>query len=203
MITKVKVILINAFIILVLTACAAKPETTVENYLMELKGDITSDFETIAIEEYFDSKVNFGVENSVSKDESGAVIENEFTQRYQELFQDFDYVINDSVIDGDQSVVNIEITTYPIAELLTKYFSELFANVFSWSLSGMSQDEIDQKSQKLFIDLSANIQKTYVSIVPVNLNKVDGKWYLDGADNDQLFNALTGGTFEYFQQIAK
>ena len=186
--------------IVLLSGCAAKPETNVTAYLDELKTSISSDLNTIAIEKYFDTDVQITENNQEFTLESHE--SNEMTLRYLELFRGFEYKVIDSKIEGDSAVVNVEITTYPVGELLSNYMVQLFSKVFEWAFSGITEEEITAKSTTLFLDLANDIQKTYVKTVPVYMVKKEGKWLISGdTTNYEMMDALTGGILEFAKQL--
>ena len=124
------------------------------------------------------------------------------TDRYLELFRGFEYKVIDSKIEGDSAVVNVEITTYPVGELLSNYMVQLFSKVFEWAFSGITEEEITAKSTTLFLDLANDIQKTYVKTVPVYMVKKEGKWLISGdTTNYEMMDALTGGILEFAKQL--
>lgn len=198
---KNKIAILSIIIIaLLLNGCAIKPEVTITEYFTDLQTTITSDFKSLSIEKYFDGEVvlsenaqSFNYENGES---------NAMTERYIELFQGFEYTIKDTVINGDNATVNVEILTYPMGELLSNYVTQLMTKVFEWAFSGVTEEEMTQKSTEMFIELSNNLEKTYTNTVPVYLVKVDDKWLLIGGEtNYPLFNVLTGGMIDFAKQF--
>lgn len=198
---KLKNILKLLLIGLVLLAgCAEKPEVTVTAYFDELKTNITPDLKTIAIEKYFDTAVQIEESNQDLSLESFE--SNEMTDRYLELFRGFEYKIIDSTVNKDSAVVNVEITTYPVGELLSNYMVQLFSKVFEWAFSGITEEEITAKSISLFLDLATDIEKTYVKTIPVYMVKKDGKWLISGdVTNYEMIDALTGGVLEFAKKL--
>lgn len=186
--------------LVLLSGCAEKPELTVTAYFDELKTSITPDLKTIAIEKYFDQSIEI---EETSQDLSLESFEsNEMTDRYLELFRGFEYKIIDSKVDGDSAIVNVEITTYPVGELLSNYMVQLFSKVFEWAFSGITEEEITAKSTTLFLDLATEVEKTYVKTVPVYMVKKDGKWLISGdVTNYEMMDALTGGILEFAKQL--
>lgn len=193
-------ILSTMCIVLVLNGCAIKPEVTVTNYFNELKTTISSDLDSFDIQEYFDSEVKLldsEQDFDLSNDES-----NEMTERYMELFQGFEYTIKESVVDGDKATVSIEIITYPMGELFSNYFVQLLSKAFEWAFAGISEDEMELRTNTLFLELSSDIEKTYTKTIPVYLVKKEGKWLLVGGDtNYEMFNAITGGLLDFAKQF--
>lgn len=191
-------ILLIGFVLL--TGCAEKPEVTVAAYFDELKTSISPDLKTIAIEKYFDTAVQIEESNQDVSLESFE--SNEMTDRYLELFRGFEYKIIDSTINKDSAVVNVEITTYPVGELLSNYMIQLFSKVFEWAFSGITEDEITDNSVNQFLSLSTDIEKTYVKTVPVYMVKKDGKWLISGdLTNYEMIDALTGGVLEFAKKL--
>ncbi|NTW91605.1 MAG: hypothetical protein HGA35_06735, partial [Erysipelotrichaceae bacterium] len=95
-----------------------------------------------------------------------------------------------------------EITTYPVGELLSNYMVQLFSKVFEWAFSGITEEEITAKSTTLFLDLAAEVEKTYVKTVPVYMVKKEGKWLISGnTTNYEMMDALTGGILEFAKQL--
>lgn len=193
-------ILSTMCIVLVLNGCAIKPEVTVTNYFDELKTTISSDLDSFDIQEYFDSEVKLldsEQDFDLSNDES-----NEMTERYMELFQGFEYTIKESVVDGDKATVSIEIITYPMGELFSNYVVQLLSKAFEWAFAGISEDEMELRTNTLFLELSNDIEKTYTKTIPVYLVKKEGKWLLVGGDtNYEMFNAITGGLLDFAKQF--
>ncbi len=198
---KNKLTILSIIIItLLLNGCAIKPEVTITDYFTDLQTTLSTDFKSLSIEKYFDSEVVLSENEETLNYDSGE--SNVMTERYIELFQGFEYTIKDTVINGDNATVNVEILTYPMGELLSNYVTQLMTRVFEWAFSGISQEEITQKTTDLFIELSTNLEKTYTNTVPVYLVKVDGKWLMAGGEtNYALFNALTGGMIDFAKQF--
>ena len=186
---------------LLLNACAVKPEVTIGAYFTEIKTSTSTNFDTLTIQKYFDSEVKISENNQVlenTTDES-----NEMTDRYMELFKGFEYTIKETVVEGDTATVNVEILTYPMGELFANYVTQIFTKAFTWAFSGVGEAEITQKSNALFIELAADLEKTYTKTIPVYLIKVDDKWLMMGGDkNIELFNALTGGLIDFAKQFS-
>ena len=186
---------------LLLNACAVKPEVTIGEYFTEIKTSTSTNFDTLTIQKYFDSEVKISENNQVlenTTDES-----NEMTDRYMELFKGFEYTIKETVVEGDTATVNVEILTYPMGELFANYVTQIFTKAFTWAFSGVGEAEITQKSNALFIELAADLEKTYTKTIPVYLIKVDDKWLMMGGDkNIELFNALTGGLIDFAKQFS-
>ena len=87
-------------------------------------------------------------------------------------------------------------------ELFANYVTQIFTKAFTWAFSGVGEAEITQKSNALFIELAADLEKTYTKTIPVYLIKVDDKWLMMGGDkNIELFNALTGGLIDFAKQF--
>lgn len=198
---KNKLTIISIIIItLLLNGCAIKPEVTITEYFTDLQTTLSTDFKSLSIEKYFDSEVVLSDNDQSLNYDSGE--SNEMTERYIELFQGFEYTIKDTIINGDNATVNVEILTYPMGELLSNYITQLMSKVFEWAFSGLSEEEMTQKMTDLFIESSNNLEKTYTKTVPVYLVKVEGKWLLSGGEtNYALFNALTGGMIDFAKQI--
>lgn len=187
-------------ITLLLNGCAIKPEVTLTEYFTDLQTTMTSDFKSLSIEKYFDGEVVLSEDDQSLNIDSGE--SNEMTDRYIELFKGFEYTIKDTVINGDNATVNVEILTYPMGELLSNYVTQLMTKVFEWAFSGITEEEMTQRSTDMFIELSNNLEKTYTNTVPVYLVKVDDKWLIMGGEtNYPLFNALTGGMIDFAKQF--
>lgn len=187
-------------ITLLLNGCAIKPEVTLTEYFTDLQTTMTSDFKSLSIEKYFDGEVVLSEDEQSLNIDSGE--SNEMTDRYIELFKGFEYTIKDTVINGDNATVNVEILTYPMGELLSNYVTQLMTKVFEWAFSGITEEEMTQRSTDMFIELSNNLEKTYTNTVPVYLVKVDDKWLIMGGEtNYPLFNALTGGMIDFAKQF--
>jgi len=193
-------ILSSLCLLLLLNGCAVKPEVTVSSYFDELKTTISSDLDSIEIQDYFDSEVKLSdteQDLDLNNDES-----NEMTARYMELFQGFEYTIKESVVEGDTATVSVEIVTYPIGELLSNYVVQLLSKAFEWAFSGISEEEMELRTTNLFLELSNGIEKTYTKTIPVYLVKKDDKWLLVGGDtNYEMFNAITGGLLDFAKQF--
>jgi hypothetical protein len=193
-------ILSTLCLLLLLNGCAVKPEATVSSYFDELKTTISSNLDSIEIQDYFDSEVKLSdteQDLDLNNDES-----NEMTARYMELFQGFEYTIKESVVEGDTATVSVEIVTYPIGELLSNYVVQLLSKAFEWAFSGISEEEMELRTTNLFLELSADLEKTYTKTIPVYLVKKDGEWLLVGGDtNFEMFNAITGGLLDFAKQF--
>jgi len=194
--------IISLFLVglVLLTGCAEKPEVTVSTYFDELKTSISPDLKTIAIEKYFDQSLEFDNSNrDLSMDSFKST---EMSNRYLELFRGFEYKIIDSTVKGDSAIVNVEITTYPVGDLLSNYMIQLFSKVFEWAFSGISEEEVTEKSISLFLDLANDTEKTYIKTVPVYMVKKEGKWLISGdITNYEMMDALTGGVLEFAKKL--
>lgn len=184
---------------LFLNGCAVKPEVTITDYFTEIQSTTLTNFDSLNNSKYFDSEIVLSDDNQeLNLDNTES---NEMTDKLIMLIKDFDYTIKETVIDGDNATVNVEILTYPIGELYANYITQLFSKAFEWAFSGISEEEMTQKTSDLFIELADNLEKTYTKTVPVYLVKVEDKWLMVGDEkNTEFFNALTGGLIDFAKQ---
>lgn len=185
---------------LLLNGCAVKPDVTITEYFTELKSTISTDFNSLAIQAYFDSEVVLSEDDQVLEYDSSE--NNAMANRTMELFKEFDYTVKETAINGDNATVTVEILTYPMGELFSNYVTQLFTKAFEWAFSGISEAEMTQKTNDLFIELTTGLEKTYTKTIPVYLVKVEDKWLMMGGEkNYELFNALTGGLIDFAKQF--
>ena len=111
------------------------------------------------------------------------------------LLQDFDYEITNEQIDGDTATVDAEVTTYPVGEAFSAYFSEYLEKSLDMVMEDASTEEMDQLAFDILSEkLSGLTEKTYKGAVTLTLTKSDGKWMVDKIEKgSETADVLTGG----------
>ena len=107
-----------------------------------------------------------------------------------EKFLDFEYVIGDETIDGENATVEVTIKTYPLGDI----FEDVFTSLISQIMSDPTMD-VDTAMSDLLIEKINAAEKTYEQTVTLDLVMSDGQWQVQ--TNDDIVNALSGG-MNYF-----
>lgn len=118
------------------------------------------------------------------------------------IFESIEYKINSSEGDGDNAVVNVDITNIDMANvfgtLLQESISFAFSNAFS--SSSMTDEEMDMKMTQVFFDIiEQNKENTVTNNVDIKLHKTDKDWKINL--DDTLQNALMGNLFNVLNSI--
>src|SRR5699024_6523434 len=103
---------------------------------------------------------------------------------------DFEYVIGDETIDGENATVEVTIKTYPLGDI----FEDVFTSLISQIMSDPTMD-VDTAMSDLLIEKISAAEKTYEQTVTVDLVMSDGQWQVQ--TNDDIVNALSGGMNDF------
>lgn len=113
-------------------------------------------------------------------------------QAFVDKMLDFDYKLGEETVDGDTATVETTITTYPFGEIftdvLTEYVTEAMAD------TDMSEEESTKLLGDLMTKALDSAEKSYETVVSIELVKVDDKWEVQ--ESDEMANALTGGIYD-------
>lgn len=194
--TKIAVILI--VMMLTLSGCVAKPKPTepIEAFLIALKADINSEFDDSL---YFTEEVTtFDMFNQIEENPETPL---ELQTKLTELLKAFDYEIVSETVDKEKAVVVVEVKTHDLGGLFTEWVTLIFSKAFEMAMSGATEEEIEAMFIQDFLTLAEKSEKDLFKSVEVKLSLVDGKWLMDGGnENKALFNAVTGDFLSFAEE---
>lgn len=196
-------ILIIGLLITILSGCTQKPETVLVEYFKMLKSAQTDIFDQDKETQYFSSETKFGdLDLSIESESADNEYSKMFGNEILKMVQQFDYKINTiNMVDDNNATVNVEITTYPIASMISQLMVQAFTAAFSGGLS--SEVDSEKFMYNSFIALKNTTEKNYVSKVDVMMIKTDNKWKLVGGDkNTPLINGLFGGLIDLSESFS-
>ncbi len=171
---KLLTTLLALFMVLSLTACGNKAESTVKTFLDNCKKG--------NLEEFF-----------VDEDE---LSEEEYGEFLKALLQHMDYKIEKSEkISDDEYIVTTTITTIDMSTAFTDIFTSYFNWAVTQAMSGteVSDEELTAKFKELLnqaIEDNKDTTKSFTVDIKVEKND-EGKWEIDMEET--LVDALTGG----------
>lgn len=187
---------------LLLTACAPKPESTLTAFLDTFKTITVENAQTLEIAQYFDG--DFVKDETLTSIETLNDENTAYVNRLYDLLAGFDYVVNETTVVDETATVSLTITTYPIGQIFSDYIMQAFTKAFEWAFSGVSQEEQAIKMSELFLEVSKDATKTYTETIDVDLVKVEDAWVLSsGEKNEALMNALTGGMVKWAKTFSE
>ncbi len=111
----------------------------------------------------------------------------EFLQSY---FDNFDYEINDIVVDGDTAQATVTMTCKSFSafqELLNESISEFDVNERIWS---MSEEELTAYLGDLIMEAINSTKVTTTNMVIIDYNKVDDSWVSTEESSSTIVNAI-------------
>ncbi len=180
-------------LILSMTACTSSqgPEKVVDKAMQAIKA-----MDKEELSKYMDIDDLLGDDDSTINTE--AISEEEVSV----LFENIDYKINSSNIDGDSAIVNLDIENIDMGLVLGQFLEEAFTFAFSdaFSDNSLSDEEMEAAMTDLFLEIiEKNKDNTVSNNVDVGLNKVDGQWKIDIDEDFQ--NALTGNLIDMINSM--
>ena len=196
-------IFIIVLIFALLSGCAQKPESVLVDYFKALKTADSSIFDQSQNDQFFSGDTQFDdFAFSMDTDGVGSEYSKKFGVELIGLVQQFDYKVNSTkMVDDNNATVNVEITTFPIASMISQLMIQAFAAAFSGSLS--TEEASEKFMYDNFVTLKSSATKNYINTVDVYLIKNENKWQLVGGDkNNQLINGLFGGLLDYANSIS-
>jgi len=199
-----RISLISIVVMILLTGCAAKPESTLTAFLDQYKTLTVENAQSLEIAQYFDA--DYSKDETLGTIDTPDIADSLYVTRLYELLTGFDYVVGDTKISSDNqsAIVNLTITTYPIGQIYSDYIMQAFTKAFEWAFSGVSQEDQEKKMSDLFLEVANGAEKTYTETIEVNLIKANDKWVLaSGKKNTALMNALTGGMIEWAENFSE
>lgn len=115
---------------------------------------------------------------------TGSAYANEDDEMLNAIYAKFDYVITDSVIEGDTATVKVDVTMVDMGAALGAYLAEAMANASdaNWDADGSRFMEMLQED-----DAATKTHSVSVAMV----KDAEGAWTL-AEENEDLLNALTG-----------
>lgn len=180
-------------LILSMTACTSSPSPEeVVDKAMEAIINMDKD----ELSKYMDIDDLLGEEEGTIN--TDAISEEEISV----LFENIEYKIISSSIDGDSASVNIDIENIDMGMVLGQFLEEAFAFAFSDAFSdkSMSDEEMEVAMTDLFLEIiEKNKDNTVSNNVDIDLNKVDGQWKI--AVDEDFQNALTGNLIDMINSM--
>lgn len=181
-----KKILISVLIIILalgVTGCGGEsPEQAVKNTLDAIKaGDVEKaskyvDYDKLQITD----KSALNAEDKEKSEEMAKMI-----------FKNIKYKVLESSEDGNTATVKAEITNLDMGNVMTDFVSQLLPLAFS----GLSKEQMNEKSEEVFVSLISKESKTVTKTVELNLSKKDDNWKIESSD--EFSDAVLGGLITY------
>lgn len=173
-----------------LIACSgSKIETAEQAAESILKSIKTGDLKTLA--RYVDTKEIFTVETPTME------VPELDTSQFSAIFEKLDYKIDSSTVEGDFTLVKVEITTVDMVATFQQFLTEMFKFAFEQAFEAetMSEPEVEEKIAALFKTALADHQDKRVT------NTVDMKLYQEGQQwkleiENEFLNAIMGNLLE-------
>ena len=161
-------------------------EQAAESILMSIK---TGDLRTLG--RYVDTKEIFTVETPTME------VPELDTSQFSAIFEKLDYKINSSTIEGDFTLVKVEITTVDMSATFQQFLTEMFKFAFEQAFEAetMSEPEVEEKIAALFkTALDDHQDKRVTNTVDMKLYQEGQQWKLE-LENEFL-NAIMGNLLE-------
>jgi hypothetical protein len=188
-------------LVLFLSACAVKPETSVSGFLDAFKNSRTTT--STDFTQYLE-RDGSSIDFELLDRDMNELEEDGFSEEMSLILLDqlygFDYTIHGSTLSSDknQATVSLTLRTYPLRDNFIVFLQAYLPKAFEWALSGLSEDEMMTRVTLLFKEAFVDSEKTYVNTVDVKLIKQDDGWLIsDSDDNDDFFDALFGGLYTF------
>jgi hypothetical protein len=186
-------------VMFLLSACAAKPEATVDAFLKDFRNSRTQ--QTLELSKYI---INSGesLDLTLFGSDFNDIDDEGFSDEMSTLLLDqlygFDYTIHSSVTSDDLARVSITLRAYPLRDNFIAFLQAYLPNAFAWAFEGISEEELRSRINTMFKETFEASEKTYVNTVEVHLKKVDNAWLIsDSNSNDAFFDALLGGLYGF------
>lgn len=197
----IAVALVAVFCLGVLAGCSSAPSPTqvTQNFLDAVKA---SDSEEIQ-NSYSNGSFSFEDMTSSEASEEGTQLNEETANALSSKLLEFDYELSNEQINGDTATVDVAITTYPLGDAFSSFFSDYLSQAFAAALSGASQDELSEIASGILLEKINAMEKTYSGTATISLTKVDDQWKVDQIDqNGDFMNVLTGGLVDTVNRLA-
>jgi hypothetical protein len=195
-------ILIIGLLIAILSGCAQKPEQVLVDYLKLMKSSTIEALSDENQSSYFTERTPFNEYDLTDGNDSE---QSEYTKKFADemlqLFQSFDYKINSTKLaDDNHATINVQITTYPLATMVSQVMFQALGVALSGGLS--NTEESDKYFYDSFVTTKESSTKDYIKSVDVFMTKIDNKWLLVGGNkNTALINAIMGGLMDYSESL--
>lgn len=194
--------LIVLVLLLFVAGCTQSPESVVKTYLDTFKSNSYASLNSfINSDEYFIGTAEYNFDSSSNEELNN----DEMSQKISTLMSSFDYEILGSSIDGDNAIVKVKLTTYPLSTIIQNWLLSSFQFIFANAFSG--QEYSDEEMSQIYVDLFNQAvegkTKDQTSTVDINLIKSDKKWKIDRSDNYEFIDALMGGMLSYSVQLSE
>lgn len=166
-----------------ITGCGGEsPEQAVKNTLDAIKaGDV----------ENASKYVDYDKLQNVDKNALDSKDEKKSEEMAKMIFKSIQYKVLESSEDGNTATVKTEITNLDMGNVMTDFISQLLPLAFS----GLSKEQMDEKSEEIFVSLISKESKTVTKTVELKLSKKDGDWKIE--NSDEFSDAVSGGLITY------
>lgn len=171
--------MISVIFTFLFTACTAKPDVTVKNFLDAVK---QQDFNKAST---FIKREGTKEEFKYDSPEQEKII--------KAVFSKLDYKLDKTTKNGNTATVKAKITSVDLTRVTTKMISELMPTLMAQAFSEEKPDEAKQNEMMLQYMLNSindpNAPKTETD-VDIKLTKGKNGWLIEPTDD--LINAMTG-----------
>ncbi|MBR6473198.1 MAG: hypothetical protein IKS99_05705 [Firmicutes bacterium] len=123
-----------------------------------------------------------------------------------EKILDFDYTLDNEVIDGNEATVDVYFKTYDFADIMEKLIAAILQDAMVLSISGLDQDELEAEINEImaskFEELMKTAEKDQTVKVTMPLVMKSNKWLVKDINKlDDFTNALFGGLTKYAEGL--
>ncbi|QIB68562.1 DUF5105 domain-containing protein [Aminipila butyrica] len=184
---KIFSVFLVSIIAISLVGCGGEsPEQAVKNALGAIKN-----MDTKTASKYLD------YEELMNRSEAGeAAMDADSEAMAKLMLENLEYKIVSSEVDEDSAIVKTEITNTDMSKIMADFFPQLFGLAFS----GLSEDQLGDKTMEIFTNLmNRTDNKTVTNTVDIKLSKDENSWKIDA--NDELTDAIFGGLLSVSEDI--
>ena len=132
-------------------------------------------------------------------DSDGQVSSDQICDVFTMFFKDFDYKVRSVSIDGDKAEALLSVRTPDAGSLASDYVSSILETLIMNQADNPSTYPTDITLEERFLILNRLLsQNTYENVrndYTINLNRVDGQWFI--SQDSSLRNSLVGGLITY------
>lgn len=190
---KISIISITLLALVVAIGCSAqdKPEDTVAEYIEGMKA---FDIELMASKVNPEERGDLEDFSDLKDDEES--LEKFFLDYIEENAKKITYSINDSTIDADKALVNVDFKYVDGGPLFKATFGEYMANMFELAFTDTEKEITEEEYSAAFMTAMENqsqvIEETFTEKnLDINCIKIDDKWYIDEISDELLDVAMT------------
>ena len=189
MIKKITSLIGIILLSLVIISCGVfkeTPKSAVNNAIRALK-----EIDLEKIEQYF------GADNFIVKDDLYIDAGDEYLKS---LFNNIKHKIVKSSIDGDNAVVEVEITNVDMKSILVECIDKVFKDFVNVRKDDAENRELVDKLDRMVIDtLNQKSNKKINSLITIKLSKDNGSWLID--TDEELIYTIFGGITESLGEL--